>query len=129
MEDNRQIVYNGVTCLECGAELVSYHRHDYKTCGCPNSAMVDGGNSYIRAGAVDLANISIFTVFVDEPFTKVRKFAYRGSRGANGDEPLKWITLCDMTDEHLQGVVDYGGEDWHIDLIKKEIQFRKDNKI
>ena len=40
----KQIVYNSVKCLECNKVLVSRHRHDYVTCGCPNDAMVDGGN-------------------------------------------------------------------------------------
>jgi hypothetical protein len=30
-----------------------------------------------------------------------------------------------MDDDYLQAVVDYGGADWHIDLIKKEIEYRK----
>ena len=34
----RQIVYNSVKCLECNKVLVSRHRHDYVTCGCPNDA-------------------------------------------------------------------------------------------
>lgn len=31
----------------------SRHRHDYKTCGCPNDVMVDGGHAYLRGGAVN----------------------------------------------------------------------------
>ena len=49
----RQIVYNSVKCLECNKVLVSRHVHDYVTCGCPNDAMVDGGNEYGRYGAMD----------------------------------------------------------------------------
>lgn len=124
-----QIVYNSVECLQCGAELVSYHRHDYKTCGCSNKAMVDGGTSYCRHGAMDLSKIRATVVFADEPFNKVRKFAHRGTHGINLDEPLRWVLLCDMTDDHLEAVLDYGGAEWHLDLIRKEIQYRKDNKI
>jgi len=32
-----------------------------------------------------------------------------------------------MEDDHLEAVLDYGGADWHLDLIKKEIQYRKLN--
>jgi hypothetical protein len=30
-----------------------------------------------------------------------------------------------MDDDYLEAVVEYGGADWHIDLIKKEIEYRK----
>ena len=53
----RQLVYNAVKCLECGETIVSYSRHDYKTCDCPNSAMVDGGTAYGRYGAMDMSKI------------------------------------------------------------------------
>lgn len=42
----------GVQCPNCNKRLFSFHRHDYKTCGCPNEAMVDGGRDYLRYGAV-----------------------------------------------------------------------------
>lgn len=46
-----------VICLECGTILVSLYTHDYKTCGCPNEAMVDGGYDYRRCGAMSISKI------------------------------------------------------------------------
>ena len=47
-------IHEGIVCLSCGAVLISYHRHDYKVCSCPNGAMVDGGQiDYVRYGAMD----------------------------------------------------------------------------
>jgi hypothetical protein len=129
MEERKQIVYNSVTCQECHKTIVSYHRHDYKTCLCPNNAMVDGGNDYLRYGAKDMNKIKIFAVYADDNFQIVRKFATRGGRGKDGKQPLSWIAICDMTDDHLEAVLDYGGADWHLEIIKKEIQYRKDNGI
>ena len=43
----------GVECPECGARLFSWYRHDYKTCGCDNQAMVDGGDDYTRTGWIN----------------------------------------------------------------------------
>jgi hypothetical protein len=40
----------GVECAECKKRMFSFYRHDYKTCGCPNETMVDGGRSYLRWG-------------------------------------------------------------------------------
>lgn len=48
---------NAVQCLECEKILVSFNRHDYKVCGCPNNTMVDGGHDYFRAGGVDLSKV------------------------------------------------------------------------
>jgi hypothetical protein len=50
---------NAVQCLECGMILVSFDRHDYKTCRCPNETMIDGGHDYLRAGGVDLNKVQL----------------------------------------------------------------------
>ena len=84
----RQIVYNSVKCLECNEVLVSRHRHDYVTCGCPNDAMADGGNEYERYGAMDMDKIETHYVYADDDFEIVRKYAVRGSRGKYGETPL-----------------------------------------
>jgi hypothetical protein len=127
MEERKQLVYNSVTCQECNETIVSYHRHDYKTCLCPNNAMVDGGTDYLRYGAKDMTKIKIFAVYTDDDFELVRKYATRGGRGIDGKQPLKYVPLCEMNDDWLEAVLDYGGADWHLDLIKKEIQYRKDH--
>jgi hypothetical protein len=64
-------------------------------------------------------------VYADDPYETVRQYATRGSRGPNGDQPLTWIALCDMSDDYLEAVLDYGGPDWHMELIKQEIEYRK----
>lgn len=122
MERVNQLVYNAVTCLECNQTIVSRHRHDYQQCGCPNQTAVDGGNSYVRLGDKDLSKIKTIQVYSDDDFELVRTVAARGSRG-------QWIPLCDMTDDHLEAVLDYGGDDWHLELIRKEIKYRKDGNM
>ena len=121
----RQLVYNSITCDECNETIVSYHRHDYKICSCPNEAMVDGGTDYLRYGAKNMSKIKQFAVYTDNDFEIVRKYATRGSRGKDGKQPLKYIPICEMDDDYLEAVLGYGGADWHIDLIKKEIEYRK----
>jgi len=124
----RQIVYNATKCLECNKTIVSYSRHDYNICGCPNEAMVDGGNEYERYGAKDMDKIETKYIYADDDFEIVRKYAVRGSRGKDGKQPLTWIAICDMDDDHLRAVLDYGGAEWHLDLIKKEIKYREDER-
>ena len=48
-----------VKCLRCEKILVSFYRHDYKTCGCPNNTMIDGGYDYLRYGGVDYNMIQV----------------------------------------------------------------------
>ncbi len=124
----RQIVYNSVKCLECNEVLVSRHVHDYVTCGCPNDAMVDGGNEYGRYGAMDMDKIETHYVYADDDFEVVRKYAVRGSRGKDGKDPLTWIAIADMDDDYLNAVLEFGSVHWQVDLINKEIKYRKDGK-
>jgi hypothetical protein len=123
----RQIVYNAIDCLDCGETIVSYHRHDYKTCGCRNQATVDGGNDYLRYGAVDFSKIQSIAVFADMPHSIVRLYATRGGRGEDGKQPLTWVRICDMNDDWLEAVLDYGGAEWHLNIIRNEIEYRKLN--
>ena len=53
---------NVVECLECHAVLVSFHRHDYQTCGCPNETMIDGGRDYLRCGGKDLSKVQVLKI-------------------------------------------------------------------
>lgn len=125
----RQLVYNAVTCIDCLDTIVSYHRHDYKTCRCENQAMVDGGTDYIRYGGKDMKKVVHHAVYDDEDFSKVRQYATRGSRGKDGLQPLTYIPLKDMDDDYLEAVLSYGGANWHLDLIKKEIEYRKHGNL
>jgi hypothetical protein len=90
--------------------------------------MVDGGNEYERYGAMDLDKIETQYIYADDDFEIVRKHAVRGSKGKDGKQPLTWITIADMDDDYLQAVLAYGGDDWHLELINKEIKYRKNGK-
>jgi hypothetical protein len=45
-----KVIISGVECPDCKKRMFSFHVHDYKTCGCPNETMIDGGREYIRCG-------------------------------------------------------------------------------
>jgi hypothetical protein len=53
---------NVIKCLQCKTVLVSFHRHDYKTCGCPNETMIDGGYDYLRCGGKDVNLIQVLRI-------------------------------------------------------------------
>lgn len=124
MEESR-LVANGLHCTKCNTTIFSYTTHDYKTCGCDNETSVDGGLSYILHGGKDLSLTLPIQVYSNDIFEKVRKYHCRGARGKSGKEPLRWIPLCEMTDQHLEAVIEYGGAAWHLELISKELQYRR----
>jgi hypothetical protein len=72
-----------------------------------------------------MTKIEKIDVYDDDNFEIVRKYATRGSRGPDGDQPLSWIAICDMDDDYLHAVLDYGGPEWHLNIIKKEIEYRR----
>ena len=61
-----------VKCLMCRRVLVSFDRHDYKTCGCPNQTMVDGGEDYLRCGGKSMALVEILRI-TPMPKSRVKK--------------------------------------------------------
>ena len=53
---------NIIQCILCKKILVSFDRHDYKLCGCPNDTMIDGGHDYFRCGGKDLTKIQVLKI-------------------------------------------------------------------
>lgn len=129
-EESEQIVYNAVKCLQCGETLVSRHVHDYKTCECTNEAMVDGGNEYARYGAVDMNKITKITYVASDPHDLLREFVSWGSYGKNGDQPLTYKKIKDMSDDHLRAVIVWPrGAQWMKELMKQELDYREEFNI
>lgn len=128
IQENRQLVYNGIQCLNCGAVLESVHRHDYKTCKCPNVASIDGGLDYVRYGARDTKKIRTITYYFDDDFKIVRKFAFRINLEG------KTVRLYKMSNQWLDNAIEdmivrkYGHQ-WHLLLLMKEKQYRIENEI
>jgi len=55
-----------IRCLKCGAILHSTFRHDFQQCDCENGAYVDGGDDYMRVGAMDLDAVKVVEHIHDE---------------------------------------------------------------
>ena len=121
----KQIVLNSIQTPD-GTILISHHVHDYVTHLDKNGEqyMVDGGTSYLKRSS-NVESYKDLSVYVDDDFELVRVSMERGSRGINSDEPLRWVKLADMSDDHLKAVLAYGASKWQMDLINKEIKYRK----
>lgn len=130
-KDYVRIIYNSAKCLKCGDVLVSRYRHHFVTCTC-KSISVDGGNEYARRvfgiGA-SIDNYQDLTVYSDAPFEEIREVFARGSLGKKGNEPLHWVMLKDMTDDHLANVIEYCeryNQKKYYEYYIKEKQYREE---
>jgi hypothetical protein len=88
-----------------GTILYSRHRHDYREHVDANGKtyMVDGGLAYNRSSAH--GDEKYLNVWDTDPFIEVREAVEWGSYGINGDQPLKWNRLCDMSTDHIEAVL------------------------
>ena len=129
----KQIILNRVQCRECGEVLTSYHRHDYKTCGCTNETMVDGGNEYQRYGGVDLDLVDTsLTVYLSHNHKMNRIAAHWGNRGKDGKSSLSYKSIADMSNAHINNIVrDMEGRiaPWIEKIMVTEQLYRFTNKI
>ena len=94
-----------------GTILTSYHRHDYITHIDANGEtyMLDGGNDYQRT-SVNIEPYKNLSIWSDAPYEIIRENFHRGGRGKNGDEPLKWVPLSQMSDEWIKNCITYNDE-------------------
>jgi hypothetical protein len=129
----KQIILNRVQCRECGEVLTSYHRHDYKTCGCTNETMVDGGTEYQRYGGLNLDLVDISsTIYLSDDHEMNRSAAHWGNRGKDGKSPLSYKSIADMSNTHLANILkDLGGRiaPWLENIIIEELTYRIINSI
>ena len=128
-----QIILNRVQCRECGEVLTSHHRHDYKTCGCTNETMVDGGNEYQRYGGLNLDLVDTSsTIHLSDDHMMNRSAAHWGNRGKDGKSALSYKSIADMSNDHILNIlIDMGGKiaPWMEDIMDKEILYRNSNNI
>lgn len=67
-EKPKTLTVNAIVCSGCRDILVSWFRHDLKTCSCENEVFVDGGQEdYIRVGAIDPTAILHAKLVIEVP--------------------------------------------------------------
>lgn len=89
-----------------GTVLYSQHRHDYVTHTDANGKeyMLDGGCEYIRCSAN--GDEKLLTVYTDDAHEVIRESAVWGTYGKDGCQPFKYVTVSQMSTEHLQACLD-----------------------
>jgi hypothetical protein len=128
-----QIILNRIQCKGCGEVLTSYNRHDYKTCGCENETMIDGGTDYQRYGGKDLSLVdSSSTIYLSDDHMMNRSAAHWGNRGKDGRSPLSYKSIADMSNDHIINILlDMGGKiaPWMERIMDDEMLYRINNNI
>jgi len=134
MEDRKLIVSRIRT--PDGTILVSRHVHDYVTHVDANGLeyMLDGGNEYQRYTLHRDAPHTDISMWSDSSFEEIRLVYCRGGRGKNGDKPLKWIPLCEMSDDYLKACIIYNSNKNHelsfaSKMYSEELNYRKERNI
>ena len=105
-----QIIQNAIKILEDPKNpvyLKSSHRHDFVSFKFKDdkSISLDGGHAYVRRVGDFDAPFEELVLTNKEPIEKVRADLIWGSRGKNGDEPLKYQPIKDLTLSHLKAII------------------------
>jgi hypothetical protein len=118
-----------------GTILTSYHRHDFVSHIDKNGEryILDGGNEYQRF-ATTKEPFEDLSIWSDAPYGIIRESFHRCGRGKNGDEPLKWVPMSEMSDSWLKACVEYNvergmGFSFANQMYQKELDYRKENNI
>ena len=92
---------------------------------------VDGGIAYCRlVGNTD--KLADMCLYEGDAHEEVRKYFYWGTYGKDGTQPKKYVTLKEMTNEHIEAVLDtqkqiYGTQVER--LFEAELDYREQNNI
>ena len=127
---NDKLVSNKIRTPD-GTILQSFNRHDYKTYIDKNGKeyMVDGGLEYLRRNIHDDAPHEELSVTLGDSFETIRESFCWGTRGIAGNEPVTWVTLMNLSTDHIEAILTTqfipGQESWVKDLMEKELEFRK----
>ena len=101
--ESQQILVSKLKCPD-GTVLHSRHRHDYQEHTDTVTGewlMLDGGQSYIKHSGTG----ELLTITTEDSHELIRDHFEWGSRGKGGDEPLVYLTLKNIEEEHLLAIL------------------------
>jgi len=126
----KKIILNRIKCLHCGDIITSYNTHDFKECSC-KKVSVDGGLSYLRRGFHEPSDYEDLSLNEDSTFEVIRENLHWGTSGKSGNEPLRYIPISQMTNEHIMNILrktEQGGNKIR-KFLAMEWEYRKQNNI
>ena len=115
-----------------GTRLQSYSHYDFKEYVDANGKtyMVDGGLSYQRRSANgDEIDDSLY--LHEDEYAVIRDQVTWGTYGKNGDQPLRFVPVSEMSNDHIQAVLDTQKHMHpHLsEVLVMELEYRIENSI
>ena len=114
-----------------GTILQSRHRHDYVAYTDKNGLtyMVDGGLDYLRRNVHHEHPYEELSLYEEDPIEIIRERFDWGTYGKDGKQPFTRILLKDMTEEHIQAILDTQRLLVSVrNMFHREIVYRKENE-
>lgn len=112
-----------------GTILQSKHRHDYvthvdKTNGL--TYMVDGGTEYLRRNSHPDHPYKEMSLTEDADHSILREKVCWGTRGKDGKQPLRYISISSMDTDHIEAVLETQTHMSGViqDIMKNELAYR-----
>lgn len=101
-----RLIYNAIQTPD-GTVIQSKHVHDWASYRDKNGKVysVDGGLSYLRRGHEGEKDYKELSLYDDEPHEVQRSVLKWGTRGKNGDEPLRYVPIKLMSTSHIENVL------------------------
>jgi len=130
-EENDHIILNRIKTPD-GTILTSRHRHDYVTHEDANGLeyMVDGGFEYLRRNVHKDHPYEELSITTEAPFEQIRESLCWGTYGKNGDQPIRYVQLNEMSNDHIKNILERNfGAEWIQKIFKRELTYRKKRKI
>ena len=126
----RKLIKNSIRTPD-GTVLTSRHRHDFKSHKDKNNEIYvcDGGIDYIKR-SVNIEPYEDLSLYSTDSFEKLREGIEWGSRGKNGDEPLQYKSISNMSSNHITAILSkIKLADYLKELFEKEISFRSEYEL
>ena len=119
------IIHSQLTTPD-GTVLVSKHRHDFVSHKDKNGKtyFLDGGTEYIRSS--NNGDEEFLTITDKSPHEQIREYLSWGTYGKSGNEPFHKILLKNLSDEHIQAIIDWvDNTNPTLPILKAEQQYRE----
>jgi len=120
-----ELLYNAIRTPD-GTILISRNVHDYKTYVDSISGeeyMVDGGKSYLRRN-INKVMYEELSVYTTTDHKEVRETVEWGTYGPDGDEPLMYVKIKDLDDNHIGLILKYPLSTNFKNILLKEQEYR-----
>lgn len=91
--------------------------------------MVDGGRDYIRRNVHKEHPFKELSLYSDDSHEELRNAIFRGGRGINGDQPLKYVLMKDINLDWLKAIIVYEEKlrpnNPYLPVFRNELEYRK----